>query len=211
MFIAGTVKPETSPRPRAMYRSWMEAGRMPSACADLADDPARGVADVVARRRGRRRAGERRRCRASRSACSSTISTGSRRPTRTASFRRGRGGRAPARAPGSPDRRWWRRGSLPWSVVSLVRMGCGSSRRPRVRWEDAAARGGEASERRRRARWSAACTARRHERHARTLLSGAALGAGALAAYAFLVEPRWLELTRPADPPPRAARRRWRG
>ena len=33
--------------------------------------------------------------------------------------------------------------------------------------------------------------------HARRLLSAAALGAGALGAYAFLVEPRWLELTRP--------------
>jgi predicted MPP superfamily phosphohydrolase len=31
----------------------------------------------------------------------------------------------------------------------------------------------------------------------RTLIGGAALGASALAAYAFLVEPRWLELTRP--------------
>lgn len=32
---------------------------------------------------------------------------------------------------------------------------------------------------------------------ARRLLSATALGAGALGAYAFLVEPRWLELTRP--------------
>ena len=32
---------------------------------------------------------------------------------------------------------------------------------------------------------------------ARKILSAAALGAGALGAYAFLVEPRWLELTRP--------------
>ncbi|HEX2091518.1 MAG TPA: metallophosphoesterase [Longimicrobiaceae bacterium] len=31
----------------------------------------------------------------------------------------------------------------------------------------------------------------------RKILSAAALGAGALGAYAFLVEPRWLELTRP--------------
>jgi predicted MPP superfamily phosphohydrolase len=31
----------------------------------------------------------------------------------------------------------------------------------------------------------------------RRILSAAALGAGALGAYAFLVEPRWLELTRP--------------
>jgi predicted MPP superfamily phosphohydrolase len=32
---------------------------------------------------------------------------------------------------------------------------------------------------------------------ARTVIEGAAAAAGALAAYAFLVEPRWLELTRP--------------
>ena len=31
MLIAGTVNPETSPRPRARYRSWMLADRAPSA------------------------------------------------------------------------------------------------------------------------------------------------------------------------------------
>ena len=31
MLIAGTVNPETSPRPRAMYSSWMLADRAPSA------------------------------------------------------------------------------------------------------------------------------------------------------------------------------------
>ena len=31
MLIAGTVNPETSPRPRAMYSSWMLAERAPSA------------------------------------------------------------------------------------------------------------------------------------------------------------------------------------
>lgn len=31
--IAGTVKPPVSPRPRARYRAWMEAGRTPTDCA----------------------------------------------------------------------------------------------------------------------------------------------------------------------------------
>ena len=30
--IAGTVKPCISPRPRAMYRSWIDAGRTPTFC-----------------------------------------------------------------------------------------------------------------------------------------------------------------------------------
>ena len=41
--MAGTVKPWTSPRPRAMYSSWMLAERAAQQLRCLPDDPARGL------------------------------------------------------------------------------------------------------------------------------------------------------------------------
>ena len=53
-FSAGTVKPLTSPRPRARYRSLMLADARAERLRRLPDDPARGVDDVrvVAEGRG---------------------------------------------------------------------------------------------------------------------------------------------------------------
>ena len=46
MLIAGTVNPDTSPRPRAAYRSWMLAERAPSSW--LASQTSHWAAAVVA-------------------------------------------------------------------------------------------------------------------------------------------------------------------
>ena len=105
MLIAGTVKPATSPRPRARYRSWIEAGRTPSWRAE----PRRSAsARCRARRhrRRRRRRGSAGQCPAARSASASRSSHGAgiarREPSRAAPRRSARTGARCRSASSSP-------------------------------------------------------------------------------------------------------------